>query len=505
MESQFTSPFWHYYIVAIVVGSIIWIFWLLISQNVVKVKKGEDVKTMGHSWDGIEEYNNPLPRWWFFMFIGTIIFAIAYLAFYPGLGDFKGIGFNGKPWTSVSQYQDEMQAAEKETGALYAKYAGMGIQDVAKDPAAMTIGKNLFDTYCIQCHGSDAQGSRGFPNLTDTDWLYGGTPEKIHETIAKGRTGVMAAWGPVLGEESVKDVAHYVMSLSGKEHNADRAVRGKDVFAANCVACHGADGSGTQGMAPNLTDDTWLWSGSEKGIIETITGGRHNQMPAWEGFLTNEKLHLLTAYVWGKSHPDGQELPTDTKNAVGNQMPAAEVAQPAAPAQAEQVSAPAEPVKQETSAPVEAAKQEPVAASPVVSEPAPVASEPASEPVAKVAEPVAAEPAADKASVTVENGVVKFYFASGKSDLAADADKAAAEVVKAAKAGKKLVISGFTDSTGNAALNARLSKQRAEAVQAFLKKQGVKAESMVVRKPENSIGAQGKSAEGRRVEVKIEG
>lgn len=318
MESQFTSPFWSYYIIAIVVCSFIFIFWLLISQNRIKLKKGEDVQTMGHSWDGIEEYNNPLPRWWFWMFLATIVFSIGYLVLYPGLGDFKGIGFNGKPWTSAGQYQEEVQAAEKETGALYAKYKNMSIPDVAKDPAAMTIGQNLFNTYCIQCHGSDANGSRGFPNLTDTDWLYGGTPEKIHESIAKGRVGIMAPWGPALGEEGVKDVTHYVMSLSpDKEHNQERAARGKDIFATNCVACHGDKGQGTMGMAPNLTDDTWLWSGSEKGIMETITGGRHNQMPAWEGFLSEEKIHMLTAFVWGKSHEQGQPLPTDSVNAVG--------------------------------------------------------------------------------------------------------------------------------------------------------------------------------------------
>lgn len=484
MESQFTSPFWHYYIVAIVVGSIVWIVWLLLSQNVVKVKKGEEVKTMGHSWDGIEEYNNPLPRWWFYMFIMTILFGIGYLFAYPGLGDYKGY-FN---WTSQNQYEKEVAAEEAKTGELYAKFAAMSVQDTAKDPAAMTIGKNLFDTYCIQCHGSDAQGSRGFPNLVDTDWLYGGTPEKIHETIAKGRVGIMAPWGPVLGEERVKDAAHFVMSLSGKEHNEDRAIRGKEVFAANCAVCHGADGSGVQGMAPNLTDDTWLWSGSEKGIIETITGGRHNQMPAWEGFLTDEKIHLLTAYVWGKSHPDGQALPTDSKNAVRGVAPAAEEA----PAKVEP--AVSEP------APVTASPAEAVAASPAVE--APAASEPAAEPVA---ETKAAEPAADKASVVNDNGVVKFYFATAKSDVAPEAKKVAAEIVQAAKDGKKLVISGFTDSTGNAEANAKLSKKRAEAVQAFLKKQGVKAESMELRKPENATGGQGNNAEGRRVEVKIEG
>ncbi|MDK4687994.1 cytochrome-c oxidase, cbb3-type subunit III [Kingella negevensis] len=314
MESQFTSPFWSYYIIAIVVLAFIYVTFLLLSQNKIKVKKGEEVETMGHSWDGIEEYNNPLPRWWFFMFLGTITFGIGYLIIYPGLGDYKGIGFNGKPWTSHNQYEAEMAAADKATGALYAKYKGMKVEDVAKDPAAMTIGKNLFDTYCIQCHGSDAKGARGFPNLTDTDWIYGGTPEKIHETIAKGRTGIMAAWGPKFGEDGVKDVANYVMSLSGKEHNEERAARGKEIFAANCVTCHGDKGQGTMGTAPNLTDDTWLWGGSEKAIIETITGGRHNQMPTWEGFLSEEKIHLLTAYVWGKSHEQNKALPTDLES-----------------------------------------------------------------------------------------------------------------------------------------------------------------------------------------------
>lgn len=451
MESQFTSPFWSYYIITIVVLSIIGILWLLLSQNKVKVKKGEEVKTMGHSWDGIEEYNNPLPRWWFFMFLATIAFSIVYLVFYPGLGDFKGIGFNGKPWTSQSQYEDEVKQAEEGYKPLYQKFASMSIEDTAKQPEAMTIGKNLFDTYCIQCHGSDAKGSRGFPNLVDTDWLYGGTPDKIHETIAKGRTGVMAAWGPTLGDEGVRDTTHFVMSLSGREHNEDRAARGKALFSANCAVCHGAEGKGTLGMAPNLTDDTWLWGSSEKAIMETITGGRHNQMPAWEGFLNAEKIHLLTAYVWGKSHPDGKALPTDG-------------AAPAAPAAAE--------------------KATPAAA------PTPT--------------PASAAPAAEQAEVKYENAIASFYFATGKTDVAAEADKVVADLIKAGKEGKKLVVSGYTDGTGDAALNAELSKKRAQAVQAFLEKQGVAAANIELRKPENTTASQGNDAQGRRVDVKAE-
>lgn len=312
MESQFTSSFWSYYIIAIVVGCLVYVTWLLLAQDrqARPPKKGEEVQTTGHEWDGISEYDNPLPRWWFWMFLGTIVFGIAYFALYPGLGDYKG-AFG---WTSHNQYEQEVKAAEAEYAPIYAKFAQMKVEDVAKDEQAMTIGKNLFDTYCIQCHGSDAQGVRGFPDLTDADWLWGGTPEKIHETIAKGRTGVMAAWGPVLGEERVKDTAHFVMSLSGKEHNEARAIRGKEIFATTCASCHGAEGKGVQGLGPNLTDDIWLWGGSEKSIIETITGGRHNQMPAWEGFLNEDKLHILTAYVWGISHPEGKALPTDTEN-----------------------------------------------------------------------------------------------------------------------------------------------------------------------------------------------
>lgn len=480
MESQFTSPFWHYYIIAIVAAAFVYIIWLLIAQDrkAKPPRRGEEVKTMGHSWDGIEEYDNPLPRWWFWMFICTIIFSLAYLYIYPGLGDYKGHKFDdGTHWSSKNQYERDVKEAEASYAQLYAKYTAMTPEEASKHPEAMTIGQNLFNTYCIQCHGSDAKGSRGFPNLTDTDWLYGGTPDKIHETIAKGRTGVMAAWGPTLGEERVKDAANYVMSLSGMEHNEDRAARGKEVFAANCAVCHGPNGGGNMGMAPNLTDDVWLWGKSEKAIIETITGGRHNQMPAWEGFLSKEKLHLLTTYVWGKSHPDGKALPTDAQHAVGNEAAKAEDKAKAEPAS--------------------------VQAAPASAEPAKAASDTAAE--EKAAADEAAEPAANEAAVTVENGVIKFYFATGKSDVAAGADKAAADAVKAAKAGKKLVVSGFADSTGNVAANARLSKQRAQAVQAFLLKQGVKVESIELRKPVSSMGGKGNNAEGRRVEVKIEG
>ena len=471
MESQFTSPFWHYYIVAIVVASFIYVTWLLLSQDKVKLKKGEEVKTTGHSWDGIEEYNNPMPRWWFWMFIMTILFGIGYLVAYPGMGDYKGT-FN---WTSHNQYEREVAAADKTVNALYGKYSKMKVEDVAKDKNAMTIGKNLFDTYCIQCHGSDAQGSRGFPNLTDSDWIYGGTPEKIHETITNGRIGIMMPWGPTLGTEGVKDVANYVMSLSkDRAYDEDRAARGKEIFQANCVACHGANGQGTMGIAPTLNDKTWLWGGSEKAIIETITSGRHNQMPAWKDFLTEDKIHLLTAYVWGKSHPKNQALPADSTHETGK---------PAQPAAA--------PSSTPAAAPAAASATAPVAASSAA------ASTPAT--AAK-----ASEPAADQADVAYKDAVATFYFAIGKSDVATHADKVVADLIAAGKNGKKLVVSGYTDSTGNAAANAELSKKRAQAVKAFLEKQGVNAKNIELRKPENTTAAAGNNAQGRRVEVKAE-
>ncbi|WP_373742020.1 cytochrome-c oxidase, cbb3-type subunit III [Neisseria sp.] len=461
--SQFTSSFWHFYIIAIVVVSFIGLAWLLLSQNVVKPpKKGEEVKTMGHSWDGIEEYNNPLPRWWFWLYVLTWFFGIGYLAMYPGLGDYKG-RFG---WSSTGQYQEEVKAANQEYGSLYAKFAKMPIEQVAKDPEAKAIGQNMFNTYCIQCHGSDAKGSKGFPNLTDHDWLWGGDPAKIQETIKSGRKATMAAWGPALGEEGVKDVAHYVMSLSKKEgqYDPDRAVRGKALFhggPANCYTCHGDKGQGVQGVGPNLTDDVWLWGGTQKNIIETITNGRNSTMPAWDNFLDKDKLHIMTAYVWGLSNKDGKA-----------------------------------PAPKAVATPVQSVASAPAAASAAQASAAPA-------PASAVSAPTV--PAADKAGVSYDAGKGIFYFATGKSDVAAEADKVVADLVKAGKEGKKLVVSGYTDSTGNAAANAALSKKRAEAVQAFLTKQGVDTKNIELRKPENTTAAQGNDAAGRRVEVKVEG
>ena len=302
--SDFTSGFWPIYISVLTLVSILgtWIF--LKSQTTRRFAPGEKAKLMEHTWDGdLQDYNNPLPRWWLGLFYGTMIFGLGYLALWPGLGNFAGL----LGWTSRGEYQAEVKAAEARFQPIYAKYMQEDIATVAADPDARAIGKHLFLTYCSQCHGSDAMGAKGFPNLTDNDWLYGGEPETIQATITNGRSGVMPAWGPILGPEKVKQVANYVLSLSGRKHDATLAAAGQAVFAENCAACHMPDGTGMKALgAPNLTDKVWLYGGSEATIVETISKGRNGVMPALTqtlGTTANKdaKLHLLAAYVYGLS------------------------------------------------------------------------------------------------------------------------------------------------------------------------------------------------------------
>jgi cytochrome c oxidase cbb3-type subunit 3 len=290
--SDFVSGFWNVYVIVIVLGSILACAILLYAQGKAKFTPG---KTMGHVWDGtLEEYNNPMPKWWSWLFVITIVFALVYLALYPGLGSFKGL----LGWTSVGQYKLERERMDAVVNPLYAKYSAMDLQAVAGDKQAMEMGKRLYMTYCVQCHGADARGAKGFPNLTDGDWLYGGEPAQIEQTIADGRMGVMPAHAQ-LGADTIKDLANYVRSLSGLPNDSVRAAKGKEAFASvGCSGCHGPDGKGMAAIgAPNLTDNVWLYGSSENTIIETITNGRQNKMPAWKEFLGEPKVHLLAAYV----------------------------------------------------------------------------------------------------------------------------------------------------------------------------------------------------------------
>jgi cytochrome c oxidase cbb3-type subunit 3 len=294
--SDFTSNFWPIFIIAISLGGIFGCAWLLWKTSKIKIP----VAGSGHVWDeDIHELNNPLPRWWVGMFIFTIIFALFYLAAYPGLGSFAGkLG-----WTSVNQYDQEVAAANKALEPMYAKFAVMKTEDLAKNPEARAIGERIFMNNCAQCHGSDAKGSRGFPNLTDNDWLHGGSPAKIEETITGGRIGMMPPMAAAVGTpEDVKNVANYVLSLSGSIYDSGRAGLGKEKFAS-CAACHGPEGKGNTDIgSANLTDNIWLHGAGEAAIIKRINEGKVNQMPAWKDKFTPAQIHVLAAYVWGFSN-----------------------------------------------------------------------------------------------------------------------------------------------------------------------------------------------------------
>ena len=300
--SDFTGGFWSLYISVITIASIIACGVLLQAMSTRKVS-GSDTKTTGHSWDeDLVELNNPLPSWWIWLFYITIVFGLVYLVLYPGLGTFGG----SYQWTSKKQYEEEVAKAEAQSAPMYEKYAKTDLKQLASDPAAMAIGQKLFLNNCAQCHSSDARCGKGYPNLTDADWIYGGEPEMIKETIAKGRQAMMPPWGPILGDDGVKDMAHYVMSLNGRTHDSLRAARGQEKFATTCVACHGAEGKGNPAIgAENLTKVTLLYGADEPALIETIGKGRMSTMPAQLELLGDARVHILAAYVWGVSNSVG--------------------------------------------------------------------------------------------------------------------------------------------------------------------------------------------------------
>ncbi|MDM8561085.1 cytochrome-c oxidase, cbb3-type subunit III [Candidatus Parabeggiatoa sp. HSG14] len=300
-EGVFMSQFWDWFITISTVLGILACFALIILLNRGSAKPDGEVKTMGHVWDGtLEEYNNPLPKWWLNLFYITLVFSIVYLILYPGLGSFKGV----LGWSEVAEYEAEMAAADKQYGPLFEKYKNQPIVVLAKDSAATQLGRSLYMTYCTTCHGSDARGIPGFPNLRDKDWLYGGSPEAIEMTISKGRGGMMpnAVANGLKTEADINSVTQYLLGLSGSQHDSAAAIEGEKHFKRICFVCHGMGGTGMQALgAPNLTDNIWLYGGSEAKIRETLTLGRKGKMPAHGEFLGEAKVHLLATYIYSLS------------------------------------------------------------------------------------------------------------------------------------------------------------------------------------------------------------
>lgn len=297
--SDFTSGFWSIAIIAVTLAGIVGCVLLLWGAGKARVSPTGD-NTTGHVWDGdLREMNNPLPRWWVWLFVITVVFGLLYLVLYPGLGDKPGT----LNWTSVGEHQADVEKHKAATAPVYAKYAAMPVPEIARDAQAKAIGERLFMNNCAQCHGSDARGSKGFPNLADGDWLWGGEPDRIVESITQGRTGTMPPMAAAVGTpDDVRNVAHYVLSLSNGPHDSVRAALGKSKFTA-CAACHGSNGKGNPLLgAPNLTDDIWLHGWGEEAIVAMVNNGKTNQMPAQEGKFSAEQIRVLAAYVWGLSN-----------------------------------------------------------------------------------------------------------------------------------------------------------------------------------------------------------
>ena len=288
------ASFWSYWVIILTSVTLVGITWILFANR--KREQQPSDKTTGHEYDGIEEFDNPLPAWWFYMFAITIVWGVGYLIVYPGMGNYAGaIG-----WTQLGQYEREVAAADEKYREMRDRYLALPVAEIAGDPAVRKMGMRLFANNCSQCHGADAGGAYGFPSLVDDDWLYGGDPATIKATLVNGRQAAMPAWGSIIGDEGVANVAQYVLSLNGREIDAGKAAAGASVFKTYCVACHGEDGKGNQALgAPNLTNGIWLYGGTPEQIAQTVRSGRNGKMPAFKDTLSEDKIHILTAYVYG--------------------------------------------------------------------------------------------------------------------------------------------------------------------------------------------------------------
>jgi len=310
--ADFVNGGWALFVGLGTIISIVLCYLLAWQVSKAKVEDSVDgeVGTTGHVWDDdLQELNNPLPRWWLYLFFITCIFGMAYIIMYPGLGDFKGT----LKWSSAGQYEAEVAAVDAVAEPLFAGYLAQEIPVVAGIPEALEMGERLYLNYCSQCHGSDARGGRSFPNLADNDWLGAGDPAYIKHTIINGRNAIMPAMAAAVGntDADVEAVAHYVLSLSDSNHDAELAATGESKYAV-CAACHGADGKGLAAVgAPNLTDDIWLYGGSLNSVKYAITNGFNNQMPGFGELLGEGKAHVLAAYIWSLSNEDEKVAQSD--------------------------------------------------------------------------------------------------------------------------------------------------------------------------------------------------
>ena len=294
------NSFWNWFVIIISVASILGCWWLLHWTKGVSDRSGDDVGSTGHVWDeDLKELNTPLPRWWLHLFNITIVFALVYLALFPGLGNFGGL----KGWTQEGQYKAEVASAIEAQEAVFARFRDMEPTALMGDSEAMEIGGRLFGNNCAMCHGSDGRGAKSFPNLADESWMWGGTYDQVLTSITKGRMGAMPAWGEMLGEDGVREVVAYVQQISGQKADPDLAAAGQVRFQMVCSACHGMEGKGNPALgAPNLTDQSWIYGGNPSDIETTIIKGRNGKMPAHENILNEDKRRILAAYVLSLSN-----------------------------------------------------------------------------------------------------------------------------------------------------------------------------------------------------------
>ncbi|MEM1189585.1 MAG: cytochrome-c oxidase, cbb3-type subunit III [Pseudomonadota bacterium] len=289
------NGFWSAWVIVLTITTLVLITWLLFAN---RKRLPMDANTTGHEYDGIEEWDNPLPGWWFAMFTITIMWGAGYLIAYPGLGNFPGI----LGWTSLEQHENEVAVAEEKYRAVRDMYLAMPIEEIYTDPKAQKMGMRIYGNNCSQCHGLDAAGALGFPNLTDNDWLYGGAPATIKHTIVNGRNAAMPAWEGILGDEGIQEATAYLLALNNRDSDPAKAEAGQKHYQTYCIACHGPDAKGNQALgAPNLTNGIWLYGGRAEQIAHSLRIGRNGQMPAFGNTLSEDKIHLVTAYIYSLS------------------------------------------------------------------------------------------------------------------------------------------------------------------------------------------------------------